>query len=54
MAALLSELRRLRAAAADPNADADERRSAERQRLRVEREIRTLADWLRLDRVRYA
>jgi CHAT domain-containing protein/tetratricopeptide (TPR) repeat protein len=43
MAAALSELRRLSAAAGDPDAGPDERRAADRQRLRVEREIRTLS-----------
>ena len=43
MASRLTELRRLSAAAGDPDADPDERRAADRQRLRVEREIRTLS-----------
>lgn len=43
MADLLAELRRASAAAADPDADPDERSRADRQRLRVERGIRTLS-----------
>ena len=43
MAGLLTELRRLGAAAVDPNADPDERRAADRTRSRVEEEIRTLS-----------
>jgi CHAT domain-containing protein len=41
MAELLAELRRASAAAADPDADPDDRSRADRQRLRVERDIRT-------------
>ena len=43
MASLLTELRRLGAAAIDPDADPAARRAADRQRSRVEREIRTLS-----------
>ena len=43
MASLLTELRRFGAAAVDPEADAADRRAADRQRLLVEREIRTLS-----------
>ena len=43
MASLLTELRRPSAAAVDPDADPDARRAADRQRLRVEREIRALS-----------
>jgi tetratricopeptide (TPR) repeat protein len=43
MAALLAELRRSSAAAVDPDADPDARRNADRERLRVEREIRALS-----------
>ena len=43
MASLLTELRRFSAAAVDPEADAADRRAADRQRLLVEREVRTLS-----------
>lgn len=43
MANLLAELRRASAAAADPDAGPEERSRADRQRLRIEREIRTLS-----------
>ena len=43
MASLLADLRRSSAAAADPDVDPDARRVADRERLRIEREIRTLS-----------
>jgi CHAT domain-containing protein len=43
MSALLTELRRASAAAGDPDATPDERREADRRRLQLEREVRTLS-----------
>ena len=50
MAARLTELRRLSAVVADPESQAEARRAAEDERLRVEREIRGLARRARGDR----
>jgi CHAT domain-containing protein len=43
MSALLTDLRRASAAAADPDATPEERREADRRRLQLEREVRTLS-----------
>lgn len=51
MADRLTDLRRLSAAAADPDADPNMRREADRQRLQVEREVRSLSRRARGDRL---